>query len=460
MQVFNDKYFDWNQKRIKAIIDFYGPKFFFYKRLLDLGCGHADISGALYRLGADITAVDARQNHLQMVKKKFPQIKTIQADLDAGWPFFGKSFDITLHLGLLCHLSDWEEQLKRVCASTTHLVLETTVCDSEDPLACIKTKEDKGQYDLSFNGAGCRPSPAAIERVLDACGMNFRRMDNAKLNSGPYKYDWAPQYKGECNFYNRRLWFCVRSNSPLQFAHPPEIQPAPAVGYTPPQLQGQVHISQQPLRLTKSPSIPHEIKMAALPAPTPQVEGKIRLFVNYYTDKDPIRKSEIDQALMNNIDNRLMEVVVIHSDQAPTFQFMFDRVNTIAGPGDISIVANADIYFDNSVSFAKMVGAEQAYALSGWDTTGTHSFSMPEPGTNNQDAWVFRGKIKPVKANFQMGKPGADAKLAYELKNAGYTVSNPALTIRPFHIHNSKIKNSTEADRVPGEYLNVPVIGL
>lgn len=458
--MFNDKYFDWNQKRIKTIIDFYGPKFFFYKRLLDLGCGHADISGALYRLGADITAVDARQNHLQMVKKKFPQIKTIQADLDAAWPFFGKSFDITLDLGLLCHLAEWEEQLKRVCASTTHLVLETAVCDTEDPFCNIKIKEDKGQYDLSFNGMGCRPSAAGIERVLNECGMNFRRIDNAKLNSGPYKYDWLPQYKGECNFYHRRLWFCVRSNSPIQFAKPAEVQPAPAVGYTPPQLRGQVPITHQPLRLTKSPSIPHEIKMASLPAPTPTVEGRIRLFVNYYSDSNPIRKSEIDQALYNNIDNRLMEVVVIHSDDKPTFQSMFDKVNAVAGPDDISIVANADIYFDNSVSFAKMINANQAYALTSWNTTGSQSFAMPEPGVNNQDAWVFRGKIRPVKADFQMGKPMADAKLAYELMNAGYTVSNPSLTIRPFHIHTSGIKNSTPEDKVPGEYLNVPVIGL
>ena len=56
----------------------------FYKRILDLGCGHADISGVFYRLGADITVVDARQDHLKIAQKKFPGIKAVKMDLDKG----------------------------------------------------------------------------------------------------------------------------------------------------------------------------------------------------------------------------------------------------------------------------------------------------------------------------------------------------------------------------------------
>src|SRR5580692_10545851 len=105
---FDGQYLDWNQKRIKGIVDFYGYKFMYQKKVLDLGCGYADISGTLHRLGAEVTAVDARGDHLKIVSKKFAGIKTIQADLDRNWPFRGAQFDIVLDLGLLCHLANYE----------------------------------------------------------------------------------------------------------------------------------------------------------------------------------------------------------------------------------------------------------------------------------------------------------------------------------------------------------------
>lgn len=235
--MFDGKYLDWNQKRIKGIIDFYGYQFLNHKKVLDLGCGHADISGALHRLGADITAVDARQEHLKVASRKYPGVKTVKADLDRGWPFYGKTFDIILDLDLLCHLSNYEEHLKAVCASTTHLVLETAVCDSEDPFKIVVLDENKSIYDLSVNGLSSRPSTAAIERVLRECGMTFRRQDNARYNSGNYTYDWQAKNEGATDYNKRRLWLCVKNNSTMQFAMPPApalAAPLPSnIGYVP-----------------------------------------------------------------------------------------------------------------------------------------------------------------------------------------------------------------------------------
>lgn len=216
--MFDKHYLDWNQKRIKGILDFYGHKFLYYKKILDLGCGQADISGVLYRLGADITAVDARQEHLKFAAKKYSGIKTVKADLDKAWPYQGKLFDIVLDLDLICHLSDYENHLRVVCQSTTHLVLETAVCDSDDPFKCVILPENKSEYDASFNGVSSRPSAAAIERILLECGMNFRRQDNARYNSGTYIYDWSSNNNNECDINKRRLWFAVKNTSHIQFS--------------------------------------------------------------------------------------------------------------------------------------------------------------------------------------------------------------------------------------------------
>jgi len=229
--MFDGKYFDWNQKRIKGIVDHYGYKFFYGKKIADLGCGYADLSGTLYRLGAEITAVDARQEHLKIVSKKFPGIKVVRSNLEGPWPFFSTKFDMVLDLGLVCHLASYEEHLKAVCASTTYLVLETAVCDSDDPNKCIQIAEGKDSYDLSFNGGGCRPSSAAIERVLAECGMSFKRIDSPKFNSGEYIYDWIGKNDETTSIYKRRMWFAVKN---IQGVTQPYIGAQPAVVVQPP----------------------------------------------------------------------------------------------------------------------------------------------------------------------------------------------------------------------------------
>lgn len=223
--MFDGRYLDWNQKRIKGIIEFYGHNFFHLKRVLDLGCGHADISGALYRLGADVTAVDARQEHLKIAAKKFSGIKTVKADLDRGWPFYGKMFDLILDLDLLCHINNYENHLKSVCASTTHLILETAVCDDADPFKCIVSTENKSIYDLSVNGITSFPTANAIERVLRENGMNFKRLDSSKFNSGSYSYDWQESKNSDCNMNKRRIWIAYKNTSAIQFPEPSKELP-------------------------------------------------------------------------------------------------------------------------------------------------------------------------------------------------------------------------------------------
>jgi hypothetical protein len=68
--------------------------------------------------------------------------------------------DVVLDFDLMCHLSDYESHLKSVCSSTNNLVLETAVCDSDDPYKNVLIEENKNIYDMSGNGQGCRPSVA------------------------------------------------------------------------------------------------------------------------------------------------------------------------------------------------------------------------------------------------------------------------------------------------------------
>lgn len=213
--MFDGRYLDWNQKRIKGIIDYYSYPFIYGKKVLDLGCGHGDVGGALYRLGADVIALDARQEHLNIINKKFTGIKTVKSDLDSKWSFNELQFDIILDLDVLNHLNDYEKHLRTICKSTTHLVIEAAVCDSIDPYKVFHITENKNQYDMAINGQGCRPSAGAIERILNESGFTFKRYDNSKFNSGDYIYDWQSSNDNSHDINHRRIWFAIKENKPI-----------------------------------------------------------------------------------------------------------------------------------------------------------------------------------------------------------------------------------------------------
>jgi SAM-dependent methyltransferase len=457
---FDGKYQDWNQKRIKGILEFYGHKFLYYKKILDLGCGHADISGVFYRLGADVTAVDARQEHLKIVNKKYNGIKTIKADLDSEWPFARNYFDIVLDLDLLCHLNNYEDHLRKVCSITNHLILETAVCDSDDPNKVILLPENKSIYDASINGVGSRPTAAAIERILTECGMNFRRQDKNRYNSNSYVYDWENKNDDECDINKRRLWFAVKNTSNIQFA----LSTNPTIKINESQFGAPLQNSNLPLqrtpRISSSSSSSSSIQSPInnfITNPSNH-SPKIRLFYNYYVDENPQRRKEIDFCLKQNINNPLIDIIVLESEINPTFDFFIEKINLLSGENDINIICNSDIFLDNTIQLVKNINKKEFYALSryDWNNNSSSFFDM----ANSQDTWIFRGKVDNVNANFQLGKLGCDNRIAHEFKMAGYTVTNPSKSIKTYHVHNSNIRRYTENERINGTYLFIKPTSL
>jgi len=443
--MFDGKYFEWNQKRIKCIVDFYGHKFFHLKKVLDLGCGYGDLGGVLYRLGADVTAVDVRQEHLKIVSKKFSGIKIIKANLDGEWPFINQKFDLVLSLGLLCHLGNYEHHIRTICAATTNLVLETAVCDSQDPQKCVIVDQDREIYDQAYGGKGCYPSALAIEKVLTECGMSFKRIDHAKLNTLDYQYDWRPNNDDSTNPSKRKIWFCVKDGNT-------SVKPTTTSAFTPPPRIREVR-EEAKHRANRNPNPP-----PALP-PVVKNTSKIRLFYNYYEEKDPARKQEIDLCLQNNINNPYFDIIVLDCQERPTYDFFFKKINQLVKPDDISIFCNTDVFFDNSITLASRVKEKEVFALSSWTWQGKNQSNVPSKD-NSQDAWIVRGKIENVFGDFPIGLNHSDNRLAHEFSKAGYILINPSKTIKVTHVHNSNIRNYTETDIVEGPYLGVPIIGF
>ena len=182
----------------------------------------------------------------------------------------------------------------------------------------------------------------------------------------------------------------------------------------------------------------------------------VNLFTSIYTDKSLIRQKELIYCLNKNIDNPHIEKIYLFVDgfvdlpesdklvlipfQRPTYRDFFNLIDrTVAAREDISIVANTDIYFNNTLNQLAL-NERQCIALSRWDD---------KPGglklhneRFSQDVWIFRGKMRNVNfCDFFLGIPGCDNRIAYELHSAGYAMYNPASRIQAIHYHRSDLHN-------------------
>lgn len=137
---------------------------------------------------------------------------------------------------------------------------------------------------------------------------------------------------------------------------------------------------------------------------------------------------------------------------------MFDAINTYCQNHlEISTVANTDIYFDDTLSqLHTYMNGKTCVALSRWDVK-----PPLEPVLHNerfsQDVWIFQGKVKPVKfASFNLGVPGCDNRIAWELNRAGYILKNPATKIKSYHYHPSDLHTYHDENRENIKFLYVP----
>lgn len=198
----------------------------------------------------------------------------------------------------------------------------------------------------------------------------------------------------------------------------------------------------------------------------------INLFINYYQTDNSRHQQEIDTCLARNLENHHIDLIFgiaeslpvshpklifIQSATIPTFSDFFALANgynynlSSNIDGIYSVFANADIYFGE---FPKLPGPNECFALLRWEEERDgHAAIFSEnnqPRADSQDVWIFKGLIKPLAADFYMGHPGCDNRLAYELEVAGYKVTNPALTFKTYHLHN--YRQDTEKTAVPPPY--------
>jgi len=166
---------------------------------------------------------------------------------------------------------------------------------------------------------------------------------------------------------------------------------------------------------------------------------KINLFVQVYDCENTQRKKELDTCLKINKDLNINGVVylnVIEIKEKLKFSELFNM--TKGYPNDINIIANSDIYFNETILESRFIKSNEAWALTRWDYS--KNIAKLFYRKDSQDVWVFNGVANVNGGDYYVGTPGCDNRLAFEIKNSGYDLINPSKRIHAIHLHETNYR--------------------
>lgn len=182
-----------------------------------------------------------------------------------------------------------------------------------------------------------------------------------------------------------------------------------------------------------------------------------------YVSSDPARQAELERARAINERCPVLARTVDVDGAARRWTFA-DLCELAAReyPGQVCVIANSDISFDESLAAVEpLLSTPLALvALTRWDDDTAPSMEgRVDPVTwrfysQSQDAWIFRaGALPEFRADFHLGVPRCENRLAFEAARAGIVVRNPALSIKARHHHATNLRTWKRTDHYRGPLL-------
>lgn len=145
---------------------------------------------------------------------------------------------------------------------------------------------------------------------------------------------------------------------------------------------------------------------------------------------------------------------VLRPQQTVTYASLFALANSVTPADSVAVIANADIYFDESLSCVSLLSKRVALALSrhpspdcvaasargdtGWEPADFCAGYDPVRAASH-DAFAFvapiSDKVMTELGELRVNEFGAENVVVYLLKKAGYKVLNPCSNVHGFHQH-------------------------
>ena len=177
-------------------------------------------------------------------------------------------------------------------------------------------------------------------------------------------------------------------------------------------------------------------------------------------------KKAFGSTRVEQIVNRATKIQQVISGRRLTYADFLKYVHDEVPDGVFVILCNADIYFGDSLAdLWKINMVDKMFGLLRWDVndkcdeTTAKLFGLR---ADSQDSWIFLSdSIKSrtwdyQTVNFQLGQPGCDNAFAGHILRQKFLLSNPALTFKSFHLHNTNIRNYDKKDAIRADiYINL-----
>jgi len=200
----------------------------------------------------------------------------------------------------------------------------------------------------------------------------------------------------------------------------------------------------------------------------------MNLYINSFVCENPDRRKELEYCLEKNEANEFIDNIHVLKKQEDdifsriTFTDFFKQMK----PGEVNIIANSDIYFDETIQLANQIREKEVWALTRWEQVEEYDhrlrkpvqvimyFNRRNPAATpkfSQDVWIFRGRPN-FEAGFGLGVNGCDNAIAYLFKANGYNVRNPSYSVRAIHVHKTPTQRGDYT--VPRPYLWVDPCSL
>ncbi len=185
------------------------------------------------------------------------------------------------------------------------------------------------------------------------------------------------------------------------------------------------------------------------------------ILIEIYNSSFPNRNKEMREALNKNLECEHIEKIVVFcengvevpkhdkiisviSNDRMTFADYFNYANTHI-KDKVCGIANADIYFDDTLKHMKKLQSNEFVCLTRWENNQI----MGRFADCSQDSWFFKGKIEPkmiAASTFYLGTLRCDNQISYLAILCGYNVFNPSELISSHHLHEVEKERSYSED--------------
>ena len=215
------------------------------------------------------------------------------------------------------------------------------------------------------------------------------------------------------------------------------------------------------------------------------IPNEVWVFTQFFKHKDAKRFKEIKECLIKNCACPHIDKIVLINEKDYTSDFssipgskkieqfvsgrrltyanFLQYVNDMVPTNVFTVLCNADIYFgDSLLDLHKINMEDKMLGLLRWDVDTDGEAKIFGPRADSQDTWVFLSdsiksrKWDYNKFNFQLGQAGCDNAFAGHILRQKFVISNPAVSFKTFHLHNTNIRNYDKKDYIKADvYINL-----